>query len=191
MDALLSLASLGSADSATLSLGVTSSSQTVILFVVIAACALLLISTRRRLSRGGNSPRAYAREQIRQIKEERRVSHEVQGVMVELEELARQVHGQIDTRIAKLQAATRAADQRIETLERLIDRHDEAPADHATDKPDRTAALGSGGDKARARIVHNLSDAGLTSIEIAQRVGIPPGEVELILAVRARCDSPC
>ncbi len=170
-----------------------SASQMVTLVAVIGSCAILLISARRRVARYRGSPRAYAREQIRQIKEERKVSREVRDVMSQLEELARQMQAQIDTRVAKLEAVTRAADGRIATLERLVHEESSPPraerlvATDAEEPPASRPARHAG----RCRLVQHLAGAGLSSVEIAHRTGIPTGEVELIRAVQSESGISC
>jgi hypothetical protein len=120
--------------------------------------------------------------------------------MVELDQLARQVHGKLDTRFAKLEAVIRDADERIDQLARLLressgkgtldvtidDEPFEAP------RPESASAAGlvtpekpltPRGERNR-QVIFDLADDGVEPVEIAQRVGRTTGEVELILSLR-------
>jgi hypothetical protein len=160
-----------------------SPSQIALIVVIVGVSLILMISTRRRIAaRNGNSPRAYVREQMAQLKEERRVSQEVAAVLQELENLARQVNAQMDNRTAKLEALLRAADERIDRLSRLTTTSQDHPADDDA-APSPSPAISPRQATIR-RLVGELSDAGYNTLEVANRVGLPAGEVELILAVR-------
>jgi uncharacterized protein YifE (UPF0438 family) len=160
-----------------------SSSQITLLIVVLGVTAVMLITARRRMRDARNSPRAYAREQINRLKEQRRVQSEVGDVMVELEQLSRQISAQIETRFVKLEAVLRAADERIDTLERLIRQSEGKPTIDviANNRPDAPAP--DSRERTRQRI-YQLDDAGYSPVEIAPQVGHTAGEVELILALR-------
>jgi hypothetical protein len=165
--------------------GSLSSSQIALIVVIVGVSLIMLISTRRRIMvRNSNSPRAYVREQIAQIKEERQVSQEVCTVLQELEKLARQVNAQMDSRSAKLESLIRAADERINRLTRLTEAASEPVAAKAS-SVSASAAL-SPRQATLRRLVGELSDAGYNTLEIATRVGLPAGEVELILALRVQ-----
>jgi len=147
---------------------------------IAVAVGLLLFSLRRRqrelaqrsqrdpLSR--NPPRATESQQL---------GRDLEALVVELEELSRQISAQIDTRFAKLEAAIRDADRRIAVLRRLT--HQDTP--QTDDQPDAAA-----GEDARHGIVYELADAGLSPVEIARELGKTPGEVELILKLRKSAD---
>jgi len=171
------------------SAGSMSSSQIALIVVIVGVSLIMLISTRRRLMvRNSNSPRAYVREQIAQIKEERRVSQEVCAVLQELENLARQVNAQMDCRTAKLESLIRAADERIDRLTRLAEAAGE-PVASLTSPVSASAALSSRQATLR-RLVGELSNAGYNTLEIANRVGLTAGEVELILALHLQTATP-
>ncbi len=167
----------------------TPSSQMALIVVIVGVSVLMLVSTRRRIMiRNSNSPRAYVREQIAQIKEERQVSQEVCAVLQELENLARQVNAQMDCRSAKLEALIRAADERIDRLTRLTVAGGEpaAPAPPTSAAPTPLSAR----QATLRRLVRELSDLGYNTLEIANRVGLTAGEVELILALRLQTSTP-
>jgi hypothetical protein len=165
-------------------------SQLSLLVLVLGVVALLLIVTRRRLRESRNSPQAYAREQIRRIRDERNVNHEVRDVMVELQQLSRQINAQIETRFAMLESAIRSADDRIDRITRLLRETDGQPTLDVTLADDAPAAdLAARPDSTR-RLIYRLADAGRTPVEIARELGTTTGEVELTLALRATTTCP-
>ncbi len=86
---------------------------------VIIVVTIVVISTRRRAADRGHSPRAYAREQMARLREENEMRDDMQSLMTQLEQLAREIGAQVDTRFAKLEKAIADADARIEELKRL------------------------------------------------------------------------
>jgi hypothetical protein len=164
--------------------GAFSPSQLSLLVLVLGVIALLLIVTRRRLRESQNSPRAYAREQIRRIRDERNVNHEVEDVMVELQDLSRQISAQIETRFAKLESVIRSADERIDRLTRLLRQTDGQPTLDVTVADDAPAVDPAARPDSTRRLIYQLADAGRTPVEIARELDTTTGEVELILALR-------
>ncbi len=157
-------------------------SQMALLGLVMLATTLLMISTRRRIQRDRNTPRAYVREHASRLREERRLMGDVETVMLQLDELAREITGKIDTRFAKLEKAVRDADARIDRLQRLLRAAEGQPTLDVTiaeaESPVESAAAPSRYDQIRS-----LRAEGLTPVQIAERIGQATGEVELILAL--------
>jgi len=160
--------------------------QLAILLGVIIITSLMLISARRKIRESRNTPRAYSRDLYARLKEEKTAIGNMQEVMLELEQLARQIHGQIDTRYAKLEAVIRDADQRIETLSRLTRTQDDAPVLDVTVGIEQNEEHDPATDNAALphADVHRLADAGLGVVQIAKETDRNVGEVELILALR-------
>jgi hypothetical protein len=162
--------------------------QLALLGIIVAVTTIMLISTRRKIREAKNTPRTYARELYSRLKEEKTTINEVQEVMIEMEELARHIHGRIDTRYAKLEKVIRDADERIDKLSRLVRAAQgdatadvtvadtEPSKDSRSDKPEEVPAAHAD--------VCRLADAGLRPMDIAKEVGSTIGEVELILALR-------
>lgn len=174
-----------------LALAQISSQQIAVLAVVVVATVLMLLSTRRKIREAQNTPRAYARDQYRRLKEEKQAIGGAQEVMLEMEQLARHIHGQIDTRYAKLEALLRDADRKIAELKRLSATGDATRGLDVTidGAADETAGESSEATTAPAAdllhaAVHRLADAGLAPSEIAAEQDRTIGEVELILALR-------
>lgn len=138
-----------------------------------------------------------------------RLKREMEQLLVELNEFAREVNGQIDTRFRKLELSIADADRRIAELKRL---RGESGAADATDdsvlRANREAAEGVRDRLARARTaispapregasrgtetvskedaVYQLADGGKRPIDIARVLKCTVGEVELILNLRDR-----
>jgi len=125
------------------------------------------------------------------LAQQRQVERDMQNLLVELSEMARQISAQLDTRAAKLEALIDDADKRIEQLRRLA-----APArggdvvagsgsGDGRDQPEAAAKpAGEPPADERYREVYELADAGMTAAEISRRLNRPQGEIELILALR-------
>jgi hypothetical protein len=110
------------------------------------------------------------------LAQQRSVEREMQNVLVELSKMARQITAQLDTRAAKLEALIREADEKIAAMK-------SAPASPAfaplIDVPESRPPS----DPRHAQ-VYALADQGRNSMEIAQQLNRPSGEIELILALR-------
>ncbi len=185
---------------------------------VVIVVTMIMISTRRRAADRGHSPRAYAREQISQLREQDQMHDDMTELMVQLEKLARQINAQVDTRFAKLEKAIADADARLAELRRLglgePERDDERagrPEPDATrsdaispSPADSEIAAGSvegvagpadrphgpsEEQEAFRREVLELADAGRTPIEIARELGRDVGEVELVIKLNPRDQS--
>ncbi|UCG16752.1 MAG: hypothetical protein JSV19_01690 [Phycisphaerales bacterium] len=189
MDAIAQPADLFTMPGPVLVAATLSAQQIATIVVIVGIGAVLLIATRRRVARNQNSPRAYVREQIRQIREEQRVSREVRHVMLELEQLSRQIHAEIDTKSAKLASMLRTADRRIEALGRLARDADGSPVVDASVSGDARADLAGAGRHDDGRVVYELADTGCSTAEIGQQTGMDPAEVELLLALRAQAEA--
>jgi hypothetical protein len=111
------------------------------------------------------------------LSRQRDVEKQMETLLVELSEMARQITAQIDTRSAKLEALIAEADEKIAAL-------------RATPGPAGPAAVGRdvqiAAEDRRHAAIYELADAGLSAGQIAQRLSRPNGEVELILALRSR-----
>ncbi len=108
------------------------------LALVLCAVTISLLLLRRRV-RNSVDPRVSGQEMLERFRRQARVADSLDGMAIQLEELARRVSAQVDTRFAKLESVIRDADERIARLEALlaeVDRSGEAPP---------PAAAGSGG----------------------------------------------
>ncbi len=144
--------------------------------------------------------------------ERRQLADSMQALMLELEQMSRQVGGQIDTRLRALNLLIKEADQKIAELKRLglssgaepggqssgtrspasssnaADRRkaagspSPAAADPAEDDAGQAPSATSADDK-YAR-VYSLAAEGRSVVEIGRELELMTGEVELILALR-------
>jgi len=170
-----------------------SGTQIALLALFGALLTIIMITTRNRVRTSMQAPRKTARSRWNETNDRRQALREVEDVLVELDQVARQVHGQLDTRFAKLEAVIRDADGRIAKLERLLRAAEGTPTLDVTldeihpDEPDPEPVMSTGPHAD----VYRLADAGMSGIEIAQETKKTTGEIELILALRkARSPAP-
>ena len=64
--------------------------------------------------------RDYVREQAAKIRQKQGVQEDMEQIVVQINELARQLNAQMDTRFAKLEQVIAEADEKIATLEGLL-----------------------------------------------------------------------
>jgi len=158
--------------------------QMALLAVVVAAVGLSLLSNARRRREGGPSAKAYAREQIARLKEDRGVHKDVTEVMLALQQLAREVNAQLDNRFTRLEKSIADADERIERLDRMVRRAGGEPTLDAVVGDDEQASHEPipGGEPIRERVCA-LHGQGRAAGDIARALGRSVGEVELIIAL--------
>lgn len=200
--------------------------QLIMLVVAIVGLTLVMLSTRRRF----RESRALTQRGVRSRYESlgrpvpppgdraagatpsftghRQTLHDIERVMLELDQLSRQVHGRLDTRFAKLEALIRDADERIAKLSKLtgssVNRAAEQQPGATQQSPptpvappgnadQRGANRSVAGDETpqrttgdvRHRRVYELADGGATPAAIARTVSKTTGEIELILNLRS------
>jgi hypothetical protein len=122
-------------------------------------------------------------EERSENKRQRQMQHDLESLMMELEQLSRSIGAQIDTRFAKLEAAINDADRRIAVLQRLNRQLGEEADDTSQ------AEVGSESKdeyEIRHAVIYELADEGFDAVEIARDLGKTPGEVELILNLRKK-----
>ena len=134
---------------------------------------------------------------------QRATERQLEGLMVELEQMSRQISAQLDTRMARLEVLLAEADEKLARLEsapsparpapELFGRPAPAPspAPEARDPRDNRDEASNlylppeGIDRTTAKI-YGMADAGVPHGQIALDVDRPLGEVDLILALRPR-----
>jgi hypothetical protein len=104
-------------------------------------------------------------------------------LLLQLEEMSREINGQIDTRLRAMNLLIQEADQKIRELQRLQGDGGAAvtaalriPAPRPEPRPEFASE--------RYARVYALAEKGLTVVEIAREMKLMTGEVELILALR-------
>ncbi len=162
--------------------------QTAMLAVAVAGLMVVVLSTLQRRRRSKRQRTSYVRELQGKWKPEASAVREVEDVMAELDQLARNVHGQIDARLARLERLIREADQRIDRLSRSVRTADGEPSLDVTLASEAPAEADERRFESASDSLHEavcrLADSGLSAVAIAQQVHKTTGEVELILALR-------
>lgn len=176
---------------------------------VVFLIFLMNFSTRRRRA-GLSNPRENPRGAEADTARVMRLKREMEQLLVELNEFAREVNGQVDTRFRKLEQSIADADRRIAELRRLSgeatsgDTRDDsvlrANREAAEGVRDRLAqvrsAVAAANDPprptrssesvSREDAVYQLADGGNRPVDIARALKCTVGEVELILNLRDR-----
>ncbi|HET6250803.1 MAG TPA: hypothetical protein VFE47_24145 [Tepidisphaeraceae bacterium] len=120
---------------------------------------------------------------------QRGVERDMNNLLVELSEMARQLTAQLDTRTLKLEALLKEADERIAALK---DANRQNPSSNGDALPHESPATPAEPPAPaidpRHLEVYDLSDQSLSSQEIANRLSRPRGEIELILKLRRKSE---
>lgn len=109
------------APNAQAALAAIDATQIAMLALAVVMLTMVMLSTRRKIRRSMRGPEEGVRERYDKLKAERRASRDLEEIMIDLDKLAREVNGKIDTRLAHLEALIRDADQRIETMRKMRD----------------------------------------------------------------------
>ena len=171
--------------------GSMSSGQLLMLGLAVGGLTIVMLSTYRRNRRSRFAPRATVRERYKELENSAGATRDVGTAMLELDQLARQIYGRIDTRFAKLETVIRDADERIAKLSRLAATSAESSAGRSaldvtldSQNPDvRDSLLDPSGDK-RHDAIYRMADGAMSAADIARDTGKTKGEIELILALR-------
>jgi hypothetical protein len=154
----------------------------VALVIGLIACGYLLFRPRFKKKDPLEKP-AFS-----SLAAQRSVERQMQNLLVELSEMARQMNAQVDTRAAKLQELIKHADERIAELKKLEgeppEPKDFTPPSEPAPAPPVEERLPVVELDPRHAEIYSLADQGKGAKEIATRLGRPSGEVELILALR-------
>jgi DNA-binding NarL/FixJ family response regulator len=114
---------------------------------------------------------------------QREVERQMTELLVELEQMARQMTAQLDTRARKLELLIKEADEKIAALR---DSGSSNPVIPTFVPSETSSALPAPAADPRHIEVYELADAGRSARQIAQQLGRPQGEIELILHLRPR-----
>lgn len=168
------------------------------MLIILVGIVLMVISLRRRSEHRERPPSEVARDYARRVRDHEPVKGDMEALLVEIQEMARQISAQLDTKFAKLDVLLQDADDRIRQLERLTTQAGRPGVDVTVDddgpRIDVAPTDGNGNGNGNGltdeqRKIYGLADAGRTAIEIARQTGQNPGEVELILALRRKASS--
>lgn len=155
----------------------------VLILLVVGFSAMIMVMARRRASKRRAPTAAPRRPRSGAAGGRYEIHKSMQQLLLELEEMSREINSQVDTRLRALNILIQEADEKIRELRRLqgIAGDRPEPAEHLP-----TPKAEPHGDETRERYaqVYALAEKGRTVVEIAQKMGLMSGEVELILALR-------
>jgi hypothetical protein len=183
--------------------------QGMMLAALAAVIGWLLLRTHRQLSGGKQDAGPVVR--VSRPKQGEHGHHldapaEVLRWEVQMHETARELSAQLDSKLRSLRVLIAEADRAAARLEAAAASSSEEPGEaadadsrpatqaealRASGMPDEAGGEGAGGAlRPSARRdreeICTLADYGMAAAEIARRVGVPVGEVELILGLRER-----
>lgn len=174
-----------------------------LLIPAIIGLTILMRSTFRRSARSRSAQRVPVRERFAAATQKSIIDRSSNQVSIELDRFARHLMGQLDTRFAKLQDVIQLADERIAKLTlleksgtqpaagdaghtgRLSAKHRDSLTASSRESDEQNSAANANAHAAESAVeVYRLADGGLAPPAIAERIGRPYGEVELMLALR-------
>ncbi|NLF30202.1 MAG: hypothetical protein GX591_04850, partial [Planctomycetes bacterium] len=150
----------------------------VIIGMVVIIATLFLRRARTKRAPAGAEARAGLQGNLHNQRRIEQARDDIEELMVHLEEVSREICGQIDTRFAKLQHAIREADAKLAALRQA-----------SCDQPEGPAGADDALDPAHAEICRRGA-AGQSAAAIARELGMPVGEVELILSLHRGRPAP-
>lgn len=160
----------------------------VVLLLVVGVSLMVLVLTRRRIAQrqsgSASSRRAdTGRSFVGRDASRRQLEKSMQELLIELEELSREINSQVDTRLRALNLLVQEADEKIRELRRLqgLDAEGGGPERHLP--PPKREPHPEETSERYAR-VYALAERGHSVVEIAREMEMMTGEVELILALR-------
>jgi hypothetical protein len=149
-------------------------------WAVIIAAVLTIIYAVMRPMRRRKDP-LVSRKPV-SLAGQREIEKQMTDLIVELEKMARQMTAQLDTRAARLESLLHEADEKIATLRSLSEAG--APMAGNLRLVSRTDPETDDRTDPRHAEIYELAQNGHSAHQIAQQLGRPYGEIELILALR-------
>lgn len=158
----------------------------------LGAFVLLYLAVLRPMMRGKKDPLAAPRGGVGTLSSQRAVERDMQNLLVEYEQMIRNMTAGLDTRAAKLELLIKEADEKLAAMKAATAAAGAgagASSDHPPTESGRRDApaapvLPPPGPDPRHVEIYDLSDKGLSAKDVARKLGRPSGEVELILALR-------
>lgn len=150
-----------------------------ILFIIMA-----MFSLGRARKRTASS-RDSGRDHIERAREKQGVRNELEALMVDINRMARDLGGQLDAKIIRIEKANEEADERIAQLQALRDSLNN-PSTMGQPNADQLVTPQADAEHADplTRQVYALADQGKGPQDIAQHLDEHVGKIELILALR-------
>jgi hypothetical protein len=178
--------------------GSTPDDSTFLIAIGLGAFVLVYLTILRPKMRGKKDP--LEKQPFRSgMAQQRALERDMQSLLVEYEQMIRNMTSQLDTRASKLELLIKEADEKLAAL-----RAANAGSTSVASAPPIESAATMDGDAAIARAtdltptprrdptgpdprhaeVYALADQGLSPRDVARKLGRPNGEIELILALR-------
>jgi hypothetical protein len=135
------------------------SNLTLLAGVVLLTFFSLMLVRRNRQRSQANSQRVRAEYEA--LREHKALRGSLDDLLLQIEDMARRVNAQLDTKFAKLETVVRHADERIRRLERLVQEAAAARAamSRASAEPSPQAAAQTPGQPAQVDVVIDDSPA--------------------------------
>lgn len=166
---------------------------------ILILTAFMLISARRKIRRSRARDGLTVQERIQEQTRGRDVCNQIGELMAELADLSRQINGQMDMRLTKMDLLLHQADQKIEVLQHLTEGQTNFKNPTAAKpayppvsssppvefNPQPLPEKGKNNDPLVEEVL-KLKNMGMTSVAIAQQLERPVGEIELMLAIRRK-----
>jgi hypothetical protein len=153
-------------------------------WTAICASILTIVYLIYRSGHRKKDPLSRPAVPVSHLAQQRAVEREMSQVLVELSEMARQITAQLDSRAARLEVLIQEADEKIARLNAPTAEN----GPRLKIQPPEPAAPPPADSRYQA--IYDLAVQGLTPRDIAARLEQPRGELELILALRAKIESP-
>jgi hypothetical protein len=175
----------------------------------IALLAVFLMTrTWRRVARSKAHDKLSVHERVNMQLKGRNVYYDQMGeLMAALADLSRQINGQIDTRLARLEILLHQADEKIDALNPQKNQNIGKKQSSPEKQPSKSEQPGqnikdiatqfhqslppekqTNGENLspQAREILKMFNQGISKMDIAQQLGRPVGEIELILSLAGK-----
>ena len=149
-----------------------------ILFIIMAMFSL------GRARKGKEAGRDSARDHVDRAREKQGVRNELEALMVDINRMARDLGGQLDAKIIRIEKANQEADERIAQLQALRDELNDPYAMKNTPGQRVTPQAEPEVVDPLTKQIYALADQGRGPQDIAQQLDEHIGKIELILALR-------
>ncbi len=200
---------------------------------IVLAALLMMRWAQRRSEQSRRRSLLSVRERVSQMKAGTDIHSQIGELMGQLADLSRQINGEIDTRLAKLEILLRDADQTISQLEKLTGKESKTqplppseptgkgaeairkitedfqqpkraessktstPMTEKTNKTEEKSEESESPASSQNNVKNSIekqqilemSEQGMSPVEIAQELNRPIGEIELILALKGKKNS--
>lgn len=152
-----------------------------ILFIIMAMFSLG--RSRKRTAAGRDS----ARDHIERARQKQGVRDDLEALMVDINRMARDLGGQLDAKIIRIEKANQEAEERIAQLQALRESLSDPSASHTSRSPGQpvTPQADAANIDPLTRQVYTLADQGQGPADIAAQLDEHVGKIELILALRS------